>query len=291
MKSKNSIVLTAVIASALAISSFAAGTLVSIDVDPSIKILVNGEEFHPKDANGNDVMTFTYNGTTYAPLRALAEAYGLEVGYDSSLKMATVSEKSDTYMSNPSDTAENKIGNFKTVAYSGTGDSVIDIETPENEAWVLYVEGNAENRYFSVKGYDNNGDYSNSFVSTGNYYSGVTLDNYQDTTTLEINASGDWYIEVRSIYTCDAVNDYGNYNGTGDSVILINTNIISPRTAYITGNSNRNYFSVKAYDGYLDYVSSLVSTGDNYSGTVLIKDNPCVIAITSTGDWSIDFKK
>lgn len=90
MKSKNSIVLTAVIASALAISSFAAGTLVSIDVDPSIKILVNGEEFHPKDANGNDVMTFTYNGTTYAPLRALAEAYGLEVGYDSSLKMAMV---------------------------------------------------------------------------------------------------------------------------------------------------------------------------------------------------------
>ena len=33
---------------------------------------------------------FTYNGTTYAPLRALAEAYGLEVGYDSQQNIATV---------------------------------------------------------------------------------------------------------------------------------------------------------------------------------------------------------
>ena len=86
------IILAVVAASALAVSSFAAGSLVTINVDPSIKILVNGEEFKPKDANGNDVMTFTYNGTTYAPLRALAEAYGLEVGYDAAKKMATVGE-------------------------------------------------------------------------------------------------------------------------------------------------------------------------------------------------------
>lgn len=84
--------LTLFAASALAVSSFSAGTLIPIKVDPSIKILVNGEEFKPKDANGNDVMTFTYNGTTYAPLRALAEAYGLEVGYDAEKRMATVSE-------------------------------------------------------------------------------------------------------------------------------------------------------------------------------------------------------
>lgn len=73
-------------------SSFAAGSLVNINVDPSIKILVNGEEFHPKNVNGEDVMTFVYEGTTYAPLRALAEAYGLEVGYNSELNMATVDE-------------------------------------------------------------------------------------------------------------------------------------------------------------------------------------------------------
>jgi hypothetical protein len=86
------ILIIAVMAAMLAAICFAAGQLVSINVDPSIKILVNGQEFHPKDVKGNDVMTFTYNGTTYCPLRALAEAYGLEVGYDSNLKMATVSQ-------------------------------------------------------------------------------------------------------------------------------------------------------------------------------------------------------
>lgn len=55
-----------------------------------IKVLVNSEVFQPKDAKGNDALVFTYNGTTYAPLQALAEAYGLEVGYDSSRNLATV---------------------------------------------------------------------------------------------------------------------------------------------------------------------------------------------------------
>lgn len=57
-----------------------------------INVLINGEVFQPKDVNGNDVLVFVYNGTTYAPLRALAEAYGLEVGYDGSKNLATVSQ-------------------------------------------------------------------------------------------------------------------------------------------------------------------------------------------------------
>lgn len=89
--------LTVGAACALAVTSFAAGNMISISVDPSVKILVNGAEFKPKDANGNAVMTFIYNGTTYAPLRALAEAYGLEVGYDAARNMATVSEPGKSY--------------------------------------------------------------------------------------------------------------------------------------------------------------------------------------------------
>ena len=61
----------------------------SLSVSP-INIEVNGTVFQPKDVNGNTVSVFVYNGTTYAPLRALAEAYGLTVGYDSEKKLATV---------------------------------------------------------------------------------------------------------------------------------------------------------------------------------------------------------
>ncbi len=74
----------------LTVHCLAKGGLIEIEVDPSIQILVNGKTFAPKDANGQDVMTFVYDGTTYAPLRALAEAYGLEVGYDAEKNMATV---------------------------------------------------------------------------------------------------------------------------------------------------------------------------------------------------------
>lgn len=92
MKKTAKIVLAASLAATLSVGSFAAGSLITISVDPTVKIKVNGEEFKPKDANGNDVMTFIYNGTTYAPLRALAEAYGLQVGYDAGANMATVDD-------------------------------------------------------------------------------------------------------------------------------------------------------------------------------------------------------
>ena len=56
MKKTTKIIVTGAVCAALTATSFAAGTLVNIAVDPSIKILVNGEEFKPKDVNGNDVM-------------------------------------------------------------------------------------------------------------------------------------------------------------------------------------------------------------------------------------------
>lgn len=73
------------------VTALAADGSLTLNVNP-IKVLVNGEVFEPKDASGNDVMVFTYNGTTYAPLRALAEAYSLEVGYDAERNIATVSD-------------------------------------------------------------------------------------------------------------------------------------------------------------------------------------------------------
>ena len=75
----------------LALSIMAITGKTTIDVYP-IDIMVNGEVFQPTNAQGKPVDVFTYKGTTYAPLRALAVAYGLEVGYDAEKKLATVSE-------------------------------------------------------------------------------------------------------------------------------------------------------------------------------------------------------
>jgi Copper amine oxidase N-terminal domain. len=93
-------VVTTLVVLALSVSALAASGLMTIDVTP-INVMVNGEVFQPKDANGKEVPVFAYNGTTYAPLRALATAYGLEVGYDPEKNLATVSQQGTAPVSTP----------------------------------------------------------------------------------------------------------------------------------------------------------------------------------------------
>ncbi len=85
----SALLLAVVLTAAITSTALASDDSMTITIHP-IRILVNGEAFRPTDVNGNEVMVFTVNGTTYAPLRALAEAYGLEVGYDAANNIATV---------------------------------------------------------------------------------------------------------------------------------------------------------------------------------------------------------
>ena len=128
----------------LPVTALTASGAIRIEVSP-ISVLVDGEVFQPKDAKGNDVMVFTYNGTTYAPLRALAEAYGLEVGYDGERNIATVSSQPTQTQPPISDTGyagferqwtvkEKPVTNYGdekifTVTYSG------DLSRSEFKAW------------------------------------------------------------------------------------------------------------------------------------------------------------
>lgn len=136
--------LTTLLISSTAVTALAASGAIRIEVNP-ISVLVDGEVFQPKDAQGNDVMVFTYNGTTYAPLRALAEAYGLEVGYDGERNIATVSKQPTQTQAPIADTGyagfekqwtvkEKPVTNYGnekifTVTYSG------DLSRSEFKAW------------------------------------------------------------------------------------------------------------------------------------------------------------
>lgn len=62
----------------------------------SIKIYVDGVRIEPKDANGNVVEPFTYNGTTYLPVRAIANAIGKDVEWDSNTNSVYLGKKPDT---------------------------------------------------------------------------------------------------------------------------------------------------------------------------------------------------
>ena len=76
-------ILVAALTVGLGVSAMAASR--TITVDDNIRITLNGAVFSPKDAKGRDVPLFSYNGTTYAPVRAICEAAGLKVDFDSCL--------------------------------------------------------------------------------------------------------------------------------------------------------------------------------------------------------------
>lgn len=48
----------------------------------NIKLIINGETVTPKDVNGKEVEPFVIDGTTYLPVRAVAEALGQNVSWD-----------------------------------------------------------------------------------------------------------------------------------------------------------------------------------------------------------------
>lgn len=58
-----------------------------------MKITMNGQKITPTDANGVFVEPFAIDGTTYLPVRAVANAMGLNVGWDSSTKTVQLSTK------------------------------------------------------------------------------------------------------------------------------------------------------------------------------------------------------
>lgn len=85
--------LTAII---LMLSVFTTGALAattykkSIEVEYGITLSINGKTPTLTDVNGKTVQPFVYDGTTYVPIRAVAENMGAIVGYDGSSQTANV---------------------------------------------------------------------------------------------------------------------------------------------------------------------------------------------------------
>lgn len=95
--------LAGVLASALVLglggAALAAGRTIS--VDDGIAVTINGVPFTPRDVTGKEVPLFAYEGTTYAPVRAFAQAAGLSVDYDAETRTARIETPDYTLQSDP----------------------------------------------------------------------------------------------------------------------------------------------------------------------------------------------
>lgn len=170
---------------------------------------------------------------------------------------------------------------FDPIEYTGTGDSVIFLDGIPG-GWVLYAEGNADGRYFCIKGYDDNDKTTELFVNTTEPYRGTTIDGNFATTQLEITSTGDWRIEIRPLIGCDTITVGEPYKSTGDAVLIVSGDA---KTADIYGNAREAYFGVHAIGaGSADL---LVNTTEAYSGTVKCKNNPQFIVVTASDEWGI----
>ncbi|HQE65752.1 MAG TPA: stalk domain-containing protein [Bacillota bacterium] len=71
--------------------------LTDVYLNNDISVVINGAVFNAKDPqDGSTYVPMTYKGRTYLPLRAVAEAVGLPVDYDSNTKTAYLGTKPNT---------------------------------------------------------------------------------------------------------------------------------------------------------------------------------------------------
>lgn len=68
-----------------------AGTQVTVEVRPSVTIVIDGAERNFFNAAGEQVYTVYYNGTHYLPVRAIGELMGKNVNWDGASKTITLS--------------------------------------------------------------------------------------------------------------------------------------------------------------------------------------------------------
>lgn len=77
----------------------------SIQVEDGIGITLNGATFIPRSANGKEVSVFLYNGTTYVPVRAISEAMGMDVSFNSATRTVVLTTADRTASQQGSTTA------------------------------------------------------------------------------------------------------------------------------------------------------------------------------------------
>lgn len=157
MKKKTlvSLGLVSIILVSMTIGAFAASNLQEIKayLNKGLKVKLNGEIFIPKDASGNVYYPITYNGSTYLPVRAVGEAVGLKVGFDSTDNAVLLGEASATTGATTSGLSRSNPAAIGTTVKFTKKDIFDDYEATfrvdqvirGDEAWTMVQAGNPYN--------------------------------------------------------------------------------------------------------------------------------------------------
>lgn len=120
-----------------------------------IKITLDGSPVLPCDANGNYVEPFAIDGTTYLPVRAIGNAMGLSVGWDSASSTITLSSGGTKSSASTGATGSSQTRtvvatlDYNDIKISVDGQNVIPVNTDGNPVEPFAIKGTT---YLPVRG-------------------------------------------------------------------------------------------------------------------------------------------
>jgi hypothetical protein len=173
------------------------------------------------------------------------------------------------------------------ITYTGTGDSVIDIETTWGSDSSIVEISHTGGGNFAVWNVDENNEHIDLLVNTiGSYQGRVPIDLMADqnpTRRMEIHAGGTWTIVLSPlsldyIRICEVP---GPCNGDGDDLVALKGD---PDTMQVEYSGGGNF----AIWGYASERDLLVNEIDTYSGKVLLANGTFMLVIHAAGPWTLD---
>lgn len=186
--------LTALLLVGMVTPALASGLSKRIEVSSGVSIYVDDVKLNPRDANGNPVEVFIYNGTTYLPVRAVSEALEMPVQWDGSTRSVYVGkhtgDKPAVWLAD--------MDYFDKAQYWSGGTTKDNLGNEHNHS--LYVSGYAatlSNEGAPFRTYKLNGKYSR---LTGTYFQQYEARTARASMQFEIYADGEkfWSATMKS---------------------------------------------------------------------------------------------
>ena len=170
--------------------------------------------------------------------------------------------------------------------FSGEGNARFAVDLPGDFVGVIHVTGNAAGEEFWVKNYDKDGELIGLLVNTNETYDGIRpLDflNTENTGEIEINAIGEWEVEITDIFEAPFLAMPGGFTQSGDYVVVLGGGL--PYSAYIKKDEAKGSFRIL---GYGNSIEVLFDTTEPVEGIIPIGADIVALEIQAQGGGTID---
>jgi hypothetical protein len=175
---------------------------------------------------------------------------------------------------------------FPTISLKGTGDSVVDIDIPQDAVAIAGIVHKGKGT-FRVTALDANAQPTQVLVDhTGTYRGTRLFDLVQHSTTLQVEANGAWTITIKPVGGAKVWDGVTPITGKGSSVARLATPA-GPSTAATVRHPGGGTFVLVAH--LIDGPEALLEVTGPYDGPLVIPEGTLMFEVVTLDEWSIVF--